>query len=114
MSQDPYGFQSAAPTGEGSQAMWMGVIASLLTAVGACFCYLPYFVALPLGIYAMVKGSRSMSVESPDGRSMATAGMVSGGVAAVVSGLFVLFIVTYLLFIVAMMVVGALGGSGDF
>lgn len=107
MPQDPYGFKDAAPPpslegGDASRAMWAGVTSALLGTVGICFCYIPYFFALPLGLYAAWSGYKCIGAAAADGRdrTMATAGMVSGGVASLISGAFVAFWLMYLLFFV--------------
>jgi hypothetical protein len=123
MAQDPYGYVDSAPrggSGDAAQAMWFGVAAAMLGSVGICFCYMPYFVSLPLGLYATVKGYRSLGGDSADdtkGRAMATAGMISGLLSSIVSGMFVVFWLMYLLVIVlyvvlAFVMVGAAAISG--
>lgn len=105
MAQDPYGFTpaaagSSAPAGPASLAMWLGVGSAMLTSVGFCFCYIPYFLALPMGVAAVWYGSQASGARAPTddaGRSMAMAGMVSGLLSAIVSGMFLLFILFYLL-----------------
>lgn len=130
MPTDPYGFEDSAPTGgasggasgEASRAMWFAVSSALLTSVGMCFCYVPYFIALPLGIYGAYLGSRALSTTTDvNGRSMATAGLVAGILSSLVSGMFALFIALYALLIVAYLAIvfvavafSAVSGGGDF
>jgi uncharacterized membrane protein len=127
MAPDPYGFEDSAPTGassgdDASRAMWFSVSSALLAAVGMCFCYVPYFVALPLGIYGAYLGQRALSTTTDtNGRSMATAGLVAGIISSLVSGMFSLFIVLYAMFIVAYIAIVAVfvaaagaSGGGDF
>ncbi|MDP2308156.1 MAG: hypothetical protein Q8P18_19205 [Pseudomonadota bacterium] len=106
MPTDPYGFEDSAPvgtsSGDASRAMWFSVSSAMLTSVGMCACYVPYFVALPLGIYGAYLGSRALSTTTDvNGRSMATAGLVAGIISSLVSGMFALFIALYALVIVA-------------
>ena len=122
MARDPYGFEDTAPPasaeGDASQAMWFGVIAAMLGSVGVCFCYLPYLVALPMGIYAAWKGYLAVSAAvppHPKDRAMATAGLVSGTISAVVSGMFVVFLLLYALLVVGYIVIVFLAvGAGAF
>lgn len=105
MAQDPYGFDDAAPagtpTGDASRALWFSVSAALLTSVGMCACYVPYFVAAPLGAYGAYLGSRALPLARDDStRTMATAGVVAGAVSSVVSGMFALVILMYVAFLV--------------
>lgn len=121
MAQDPYGFTPAAPGstltgGSASLAMWLGVGAAMLSSVGMCFCYAPYVVAFPMGVAAMWHGSRSMRDAAPGddtGRSMATAGMVSGLLSALVSGAFLLFVALYLMLYVGIMVIALIGAAAQ-
>ena len=120
MAQDPYGYVEAATgeaSGAASQAMWFGVASAIFASVGLCACYMPYFVASPLGIYAAYKGFQALNVatEARD-RNMATAGLTAGIIAGLVSTMFVLFIlayvaffVIYFIFIFLMVGVGAAG-----
>ncbi len=110
MARDPYGYEDTAPPasaeGDASQAMWFGVTAAMLGSVGVCFCYLPYVVALPMGAYAAWKGYRAVSAAvppHPKDRAMATAGLVSGTISALVSGMFVVFLLMYVVLVVAYM-----------
>jgi len=125
MAPDPYGFEDSGLTGgasgdDASRAMWFSVSAALLSAVGMCFCYVPYFVALPLGVYGAFLGQRALSTSTDiNSRSMATAGLVAGILSSLVSGMFSLFILLYGMFImaylaivfVAVAVAGASGGD---
>ncbi len=107
MAQDPYGFpetSSGTAPADATLALWLGVAAALLTSLGMCLMYMPYFIAAPMGGYAAYRGYRVVSGVAPGDprdRTMATAGMVAGGASAVVSSLFILFFLLYLLFIVA-------------
>ncbi len=111
MAQDPYGFPEISGTGgsassDASTAMWLGMASALLTAVGICACYMPYFVGAPLGFIAAWKGMKAMDgARDPRDRTMATAGMVSGLIGGIISGLFSLFILMYLVFILLYFVV---------
>ncbi|MES2644979.1 MAG: hypothetical protein V4850_36165 [Myxococcota bacterium] len=125
MAPDPYGFEDSAPTGgssgdDASRAMWFSLSSALLAAVGICGCYVPYFAALPLGIYGAYLGQRALSTTTltdTNGRSMATAGLVAGIVSSLVSGMFTLFAIFYALFLVLYMgvifaAIAAAGASG--
>ncbi|MDP2315054.1 MAG: hypothetical protein Q8P41_19295 [Pseudomonadota bacterium] len=127
MSQDPYGFPDAAPSGgagdDASRAMWLSLSAALLGSVGICFCYVPYLVALPLGIYGAYLGSRALSAAVEEkSKAMATAGLVGGILSGLVSGMFALFFLLYALmavvyvFIIAAAIAAAAadGGGGGF
>lgn len=121
MAQDPYGFPETAATGSSSDAvnaMWYGIASAILTAVGICACYVPYFIGAPLGFLAAWKGMKAMegAVDARD-KAMATAGMVSGLIGGIISGLFSLFILMYvafllLYFVVIIIFVGVAGASG--
>lgn len=100
--------------GTASRAMWLGVGSAMLSSVGMCFCYAPYVVAFPMGVAAMWHASRSMREAAPGddtGRSMATAGMVSGLLSALVSGAFLLFVALYLMLYVGILVVALIGAA---
>lgn len=129
MAQDPYGYGATAraipsPAGfgsrEASKAMWLGVAASALTSVGLCLMYLPYLAACPLGGYALWRSyqvAQTLAPDDRDGRAMVNAGMLTGGVSFVVSGLFCLFWALYLAFVVvyiaiAVLVVGIGAATG--
>jgi hypothetical protein len=110
MAQDPYGHRS--DEGDASVAMWVGTISALCAALGPCSCYMTYLVAFPLGLYAVYAGFQSREGSGPTdsaGRSMAMAGMVSGAISAAIGGLILGFIAIYLIFIVLIGVLGAMG-----
>lgn len=107
MAQDPYGYPSAhGETGNGNAVLWCGVGALILTMFGPCLCYLPNFLAVPLGAYAIWTGSR-MSRSGPEG-NLALAGMITGGLGAFFSLLILFAIVAYVLFVVGLVGMGAL------
>lgn len=113
MSADPYGFAEApaASAGAATQALYSGVLALVCAAVGPCFCYAPYLVALPAGAYAVYKGAKVPSGRdelSSAEKSMASAGMVAGGVAAALSLMVMLLIGAYALFVGLAVVAGGL------
>lgn len=116
MAQDPYGFDDAAPgasVADASRAMWFSVSSALLSASAMCFCYVPYLVAFPLGVYGAWLGSRVLSTNTePGARSMATAGLVAGAVSAFVSGMVSLVMLLYCLFIVFAVMAGVAEGGG--
>lgn len=124
MANDPYGFSDEAlpaTTGDATRAMWFGTIAAVLGSVGVCFCYLPYFVALPMGFYGAYLGTKHLGSTDARDRSMATVATVSGLVSGIVSTGFVLFILMYVLFLVVYMVMifviigaGAASDGGGF
>jgi hypothetical protein len=76
--------------------------AALAASIGPCVCYLPYLVAIPLGGYAAWAGYQAMQRGNSAERTMGTAGMVGGGLAAllggVVFGLFALYIIAVMAF----------------
>lgn len=117
MAQDPYGFrESVIPTtgggGDAAVSMWCGTAAAMLAAVGPCSCYMSYLLALPLGIYAVYSGYMNREPGGDaGGRSMALAGMLSGGLATAISAVFVFFMVAYLVMIFAFGIAGALAGG---
>lgn len=103
MAQDPYGFvegNAGDASSAASQAMWFGIASAILASIGICACYMPYFAASPLGIYAAYKGFAALNTatEARD-RNMATAGLTAGIIAGMVSTMFVLFILAYLAFL---------------
>ena len=57
------------------------------------------YASRPMGAYAAWRGFAAMNVGDPRDRTMATAGVVSGGVSALISGMFVVFWLLYLAFI---------------
>ncbi len=82
--------------------MWLALTAALLGSVGICFCYVPYVVALPIGIYAAWLGSRALATATDEnGRSMATAGLVSGIISSLVNAMFAVFFLFYAFMFVA-------------
>mgnify|MGYP003336302600 FL=1 len=107
MAQDPYGYTDSATGGgdlsaDARMAMWLGIAATTLGSVGVCFCYVPYVIALPLGVMALMRGWRvynTAKLESPE-RQMASAGLVAGAMSTGVSAMFVLFLIVYICFIV--------------
>lgn len=111
---DPYGYAADAPaTTDPARVLWMGIAAASLASIGVCACYMPYFVALPMGAWAVWKGSQMKRAGGdPKEQIMLDAGMVSGGISAAVSSMFVLFWLAYLgfialYFVVIMVVVAA-------
>ena len=105
---DPYGYdgEAAKPAASSaSQAMYTGIFALVLAAVGPCLCYAPYFVALPLGGYAMFAGSQVRSGD-PAERAMGVGGVVAGGVAAVLSGLFLCAMLAYVVVVFGLVALG--------
>lgn len=115
MSQDPYGFPEAAPAAgaaDVSTALWLGVASALLAAVGVCMCYVPYFIALPVGAYGAYKGYQALAtVTDARDRTMATVALVAGTISTVISGIFAVFILAYAVFFVLYMgvVMAAIG-----
>lgn len=110
MAADPYGFPEAAPAGgspgDATTALWTGVGALILGAIGPCACYLPWFLALPLSVAAVYHGARAMKspdVASAEGlRSAANAGFVGGLVALVLSLLYFLLFAVYLVYMLVL------------
>ncbi|MFN7144687.1 MAG: hypothetical protein ACK4YP_13005, partial [Myxococcota bacterium] len=85
MGADPYGFPETGATGGSSGdaivSLWTGVGALACGAMGPCFCYVPWLVALPLSVAAVWFGIRARS--GVPGRDAglehdANAGIVSG------------------------------------
>lgn len=106
---DPYGYADAAvarPSSSGSVAMYAGIFALVMAAVGPCLCYMPYLFALPLGGYAVFAGSQ---VQGPDPaeRAMGIGGMVAGGVAALLSGLVLLLVAAYIVLVFGVLALDA-------
>lgn len=128
MAQDPYGYSDSAAGGgdlstDASTAMWLGIAATTLGSVGVCFCYVPYLIALPLGIMALFRGWKvyNTAKEGTSERTMASAGLVAGALSSGVSGMFVLFMAMYVLLILVYMVLifvmvgaGAASGGGSY
>lgn len=125
MAQDPYGYNDSADGGgdlstDARTAMWLGIAATTLGSVGVCFCYVPYLIALPLGVMALLRGWKVYNVarlDSPE-RNMASAGLVAGAMSTGVSAMFVLFMLVYVCFlilyfgvIIAAIGAGAAGGG---
>jgi hypothetical protein len=121
MANDPYGFSDDAlpsASGDATRAMWFGTIAAVLGSVGVCFCYLPYFAALPMGFYGAYLGTKHLGAADERDRAMATVATVSGLVSGIVSTGFVLFmlmyimlLVVYFVFVVVLIGAGASGGQ---
>ncbi len=114
MASDPYGFAEspapAAASGSATQALYAGVFALVCAAVGPCFCYGPYLLALPAGAYALYNGSRVPSASDELGaaeKSMANVGMLAGGVAASLALLVVLLVGVY----TVLVFIGAMAGG---
>lgn len=105
---DPYGYaetEVARPSSLASQAMYAGIGALVMAAVGPCLCYLPYMLALPLGGYAVFAGSQVRSADSSE-RAMGVGGMVAGGFAALLSGLFLFAIAAYMVIVFGVVALG--------
>lgn len=104
---DPYGYAdpNAASAGQASQALYAGVFALICAAVAPCLCYMPYLAALPLGGYAIFVGSQAQRGD-PSERTMATAGMLAGGVAAVLSLMVILGVVAYMILVFGVIALG--------
>lgn len=105
MPPDPYGY----PDPEGTRSdptfvLWGGVAALILSCVGPCMCYLPNLVALPVGVWAVWAGTRQKAT-GPE-RNLVTAGMVTGGIGALLSTLLLLMILAYLIFVVVLVATG--------
>lgn len=108
MGSDPYGFPETATPAGGSPtdaiiALWTGVGALACGAIGPCFCYVPWLVAIPLAVAAVWFGIRARS--GPVGRDAglehaANAGIVSGAIGAALGLTFLLGVVAYVAFIV--------------
>ena len=109
---DPYGYTETAPStsGQASQAMYAGVFALICAATAPCFCYLPYVMSLPLGGYALYAGSqvrRGDDALATAESSMATGGMIAGGVAVLLSLVVLLVVLAYVGLVVVMVLAGA-------
>lgn len=105
---DPYGYadaEVARPASSASLAMYAGIFALVMAAVGPCLCYMPYLFALPLGGYAVFAGSQVQSANGAE-RAMGVGGMVAGGVAALLSGLFLFAIAAYMVLVFGVMALG--------
>ncbi|MFN7144967.1 MAG: hypothetical protein ACK4YP_14415, partial [Myxococcota bacterium] len=104
---DPYGFPESTPGaggGDVTTALWLGVASALLAAVGVCMCYVPYFIALPVGAYGAYKGYQALaSVTDARDRTMATVALVTGSISAVISAIFAVFVIAYAVFFVLYM-----------
>lgn len=104
---DPYGYVETAPSysGQATQAMYAGVFALICAAMAPCLCYIPYLAALPLGGYALYAGSQvrgGTDALAGAESSMATGGMIAGGVAALLSLMVLLLFGAYMAMVVLM------------
>jgi hypothetical protein len=121
MSTDPYGWNdTGAKADDASRAMWYGVSAAVLASFGPCLCYVPYFAALPLGIMALVSGSRALRGGGPtdeNERAMATAGVLSGATSSALGAMVIVTALLYVafLFLYFVIIVGAIasGAASD-
>ncbi|MFZ5478582.1 MAG: hypothetical protein ACOZNI_17560 [Myxococcota bacterium] len=105
MSTDPYGYPETLPP-DGSKTLWTAVTAMILTSIGICACYVPYFVAAPLGIWAAIRANAAMAAATdPRDRLLASASLVMGAVSGLISGMFSLFILMYAAFVALYVVV---------
>lgn len=100
MSQDPYGYdESPADAGamenRAVQVLWTGIGAMACFLIAPCLCYLPYFVSVPLGGYAMFAGLSATGAEARGTRNMALAGVLTGALGAVFSGMVLLILGGY-------------------
>lgn len=86
------------PASSGSLAMYAGIFALVMTAVGPCLCYVPYLLALPLGGYAVFAGSQVQGRDDAE-RAMGIGGMVAGGIAALLSGLLLFAVAAYMVLV---------------
>jgi hypothetical protein len=115
MASDPYGFAEspgASANGSASQALYAGVFSLVCAAVGPCFCYGPYLLALPAGAYALYSAVRVPAGTDELGaaeKSMANAGMLAGGVAVALS---LLLVAVFFLYTV-LVIIGAVAGGTD-
>lgn len=111
MTKDPYGYAaSAAPTGNASQALWSGVGSLVAAMVAPCLCYLPFLLAIPLGGWAMWSGWGARQSADPNERSLAWAGMITGGLGLGWSLMIFVAVGLYLLFVIGL---GAMGALAD-
>jgi hypothetical protein len=118
MPNDPYGYAPELPVATDlSRLLWSGVISAILSAVGMCACYIPFFVGAPLGLWSAWRGMKALETATdPRDRTMATAAMVSGLLGGLISSAWVMFVLLYALLIVAYMImimvfVGAAGAN---
>lgn len=86
--------------------MYAGVFALICAAVAPCLCYMPYLAALPLGGYAIFVGSQAQRSVDASEKAMATAGMLAGGVAAVLSLMVILGVVAYMILVFGVVLMG--------
>lgn len=109
MAQDPYGYPTAAPTGNASVALWAAFGALMLALIGPCSCHMTSLLAIPIGVYAAWSGLGAREGGSPESREMALAGMLGGGLATLWSLLWVALIALYLgiyVFVIVAMIAG--------
>lgn len=118
MRSDPYGFPEAAAPVQGTgrdaiRALWAGIAALILGAIGPCGCYLPWLLALPLSgaaVYYGTRSSRAPEVTASEGlRAASNAGLAGGLVALVLSLLYVMIFLFYMLYMVVVFGAIALG-----
>lgn len=97
-------------------SLWASMGAMALTAFGPMFCYLPYFVALPLGAWGAWQGwqvSQSAERNSHDHR-LSQIALISGLMSTGISGLFVvtmLFVVAIYAMMFFVMIFAGVAGS---
>ncbi len=108
---DPYGYADApaAPANLATQSMYAGILSLCLAAIAPCLCYMPYFLALPVGAYAIYAATTVQGANDPTGladKAMATGGMLAGGISALLSLLFLLGVGAYILLIVGLGMAG--------
>ena len=89
--------------------MWCGVSALICGAAAPCCCYLTWLPALPLSVAALWLGVQAQSVPAltRSESTSATAAVVSGGFALVLSLVFMVLFVLYVVY--AAVLVGSLG-----
>jgi len=97
-------------------ALWMGVGALAAAAVGPFFCYMPYFIALPLGgwsAWSAWKGMREAEGAPALVRSCFTVGLIAGGGAFLGALFFLGLLFLVMLFYIVIIIVAIASGNAS-
>ncbi len=102
-----YDVESARQAGR--NASLYGLIATAMSLLGMCSSCMTLFLALPLGIMAIMQARRALESDDELARAQGQAGMALGLMSTIYAALWLLIILMYVLMYVGMiaMVVGA-------